>query len=532
MDFFVPGILEGAAENNVRIHGFLTWEKTKLFVKLFKATSPTERIKSLFFGNKAMREFRAGRYLVGRGVRTPGVLAVGTEKGGTGRAVLVFEKAEDTESVYRLLDRQNITEFPGLVEELSHITATLHDAKFYHRDYHAGNILAQVSADGIYDLFVIDLHRASHPRCMSGRRGLENIADLLQSVTPDADPETIRRFLVRYREHRPNVSWGLSYGEEYVTRRIVARERRRLKSRTKRCFKNSTDYFTIRSRERIFFGRREFFTDGGRNSMRALGEITALTQRIEAGEGRVIKDDTKARVILLGEREREICVKAYERLSVWERVRALFRMSRGHRSWRAARGLVIRGFSAPDPIALLIHRNCLIPTAVYLVTDSIGRQHGLELDRFILANRENREMLTRCVKAAADLLGSMHRMGVYHRDLKATNIAVRTSIEDDRPDLLLLDLDAVTFGDRVPVISMAKNLAQLYLSTPSVIDGELRRLFFSDYRNILGDEETAQHVHKALSGLVGGENILYVSPDGDVRESAAVLFQELFERQR
>jgi len=88
----------------------------------------------------------------------------------------------------------------------------------------------------------------------------------------------------------------------------------------------------------------------------------------------------------------------------------------------------------------------------------------------------------------------------------------------------------VTFGDRVPVVSMAKNLAQLYLSTPSVISGGLRRLFFSEYRGMLGDDEIAKRVCDTLPGLVRGEDILYVSPDGDVCESAAVLFQELFER--
>jgi len=417
VDFFVPEVLSETTENNVRIHGFLPWgEGTRLFVKLFKAASTVEGIKSLFFGHKAMREFKAGLYLAKRGVRTPTILAVGMEKGGGKRAVLVFEEAKGTESVHRLLGRRRITELPDILTGLSDITAVLHDARFYHRDYHVGNLLVS-SSRAIGDLLVIDLHRASHPRSMSGRRGLENIADLLQSVIPDGDPEIIQRFLVRYMEHRPDVSWELSYGMVYVARRIADRERRRLVSRTKRCFKNSTDYFTIRSKQGVLFGRREVFTGSGRDPNGAADDIITLVHRIEAGEGDVVKDDTKARVILISGQEGEVCVKAYERLSLWERIRALWRMSRGHRSWRAARGLSIRGFSVPEPIALLIRRTFLIPTAVYLVTDSIRRHTGLELDRFILEARENRETLTRCVAAVAELLGSMHRMGIYHRDL-------------------------------------------------------------------------------------------------------------------
>jgi len=476
-----------------------------------------------------MREFRAGRYLAARGVRTPVVLAVGLERGGAGRAVLVFEEAEGAESVHQLLEERGMDRLPGLLEGLSDITAVLHDAAFYHRDYHVGNILAASSGD-VGALLVIDLHRASHPRSMSGRRGLENIADLLQSVTPDGDPGIIRRFLERYLERRPDVSWELPYGVEYVSRRIAARERRRLASRTKRCFKNSTEYFTTRSRKWTLFGKRDAFKDAGRNSKEALDDVVTLVDRVGAGEGCVIKDDTKARVILLPDEEREVCVKAYERLSVWERIRALYRMSRGHRSWRAARGLSVRGFSVPNPIALVIHRTCLIPSAVYLVTDSIGNQNARELDRFILSEKENRDVLTGCVGAVAELLGSMHRMGIYHRDLKATNIAVGAPAGDDHPGLFLLDLDAVTFGDRISALSMAKNLAQLYLSTPSIIDGGLRRLFFSEYRGMLGDDETTRRVRDALPGLVRDEDILYVSPDGDVCESAAVLFQDLFER--
>lgn len=525
----MPDALAESAENNVRIHGFLPREEARLFVKLFKEAPTTECIKSLFFGHKAMREFRAGRYLAARGVRTPLVLAVGLERGGTGRAVLVFEEADGTESVHRLLEEQGMDRLPGLIEGLSDVTAALHDAAFYHRDYHVGNLLAASSGE-IGDLWVIDLHRASHPRSMSGRRGLENIADLLQSVTPDGDLGIIRQFLIQYRERRPDVSWELPEGIAYITRRIAARERRRFASRTKRCFKNSTDYVTTRSKKNILFARREAFEDVGRDREKALNDVAALVGRIGNGEGLVVKDDRKARVILLPEGEREVCVKAYERLPVWERMRALFRISRGHRSWRAARGLSIRGFLVPDPIALLIRRTCLIPTAVYLVTDSIRNHNARELDRFILSVKDNRDDLTRCVESVAKLLGSMHRMGIYHRDLKATNIAVRMVNGDNRLDLSLLDLDAVTFGDRVPVDSMAKNLAQLHLSTPSVIDCGLRRLFFSEYRGMLEDEDIGRRVCEALPGLVRGEDILYVSPVGDVCESAKAIFQELFER--
>ena len=325
----MPDVLSDTAENNVRIHGFLPWEGTRLFVKLFKAASTAEGVKALFFGRKAMREFRAGRYLAERGVPMPTILAVGVERRGS-RAVLVFEEVTDAPSVHELLEETSIDLIPGLLEGLSDITVTLHDADFYHRDYHIGNLLAP-SLGGVEDLLVIDLHRSSHPRSMSGRRGLENIADLLQSVTPGGDPSIIRRFLERYQERRRDLSWGLSEGQKYVTRRIAARERRRLKSRTKRCFKNSTDYFTARSSEWIFFGRREAFGDAGRDPRVALDEVTALIRRLDEGGGDVVKDDRKARVILLPGRDGEVCVKAYERLSLSECIRGLVKLSRGQR---------------------------------------------------------------------------------------------------------------------------------------------------------------------------------------------------------
>jgi tRNA A-37 threonylcarbamoyl transferase component Bud32 len=529
VDFFVPGLLSETVENNVRIHGFLPWEGGRLFVKLFKASPPTERIKALIFGHKAAREFRAGRYLDGRVVPTPLVLAVGIEKKGERRAILVFQEAHDTESVHRLLLEREITERPKLLEGLSKVTALLHDADFYHRDYHVGNILASVSENG-GGLLVIDLHRASHPRSMSGRRGLENIADLLQSITPGGDPAIIRQFLEGYLEHRPDVSWELSGGLEYVKRRIAARERRRLISRTKRCFKDSTEFFTIRTGSEVLFGVKGAFAGGGRDPKGAVDEINALLTRIEAGEGDVVKDDRKARVILLPGWDGEVCVKAYERPSFPEKIRALWRMSRGHRSWRAARGLSVRGFSVPGAIALLVRRSFFLPTSIFLVTDSIRRRGARELDRFILEAQDDRVLLTETVKAAACLLGSMHRKGIYHRDLKATNIAARTSGAEGDIELLLLDLDAVTFGERVSVLSMIKNLSQLHLSIPPVIDGELRRLFFSEYRDILKNDEIADRVCKGLAERVRGEDILYVSPEGDVKAPAGSIFRELFER--
>ncbi len=514
-DFTRPALL-GADENRVRIRGRLEAGGTSYFVKVFKRAGAARALKSILLGHVAKKEFSASRYLSSCGIRTPEAVAVGLSSSCEDRAVIIFREIPGALPVRDLFLGARPEEREGYLDSIARTTAQLHRASFYHRDYHGGNLLVTPDEAGRSLLWVVDLHRSSFPRDMAGANGVANIADILHSLLPALGDGDIERFLSRYRRENPSARWNDAAARQAIEERIGKIEKRRLKSRTKRCFMNSSGFFVSRSRQRVLYGRRGVSGD----------EIVGLIERFKRGGGRLIKNDTKASVALMPTDRTEICIKAYERLGPLDRIAALLGRSRGHGSWRAAQGMLLRGFDTPRHLCLVISRHFLIPRAVYLVTESIAPR--LEMDRFILDNLADgpSEARGRFATGLGSVIGSLHRAGIYHRDLKATNIAVGK--KGGGFSFSFLDLDAVSFGGSVPPLRRAKNLAQIFLSTPGVIDAGARRLFFEAYLAASGGAEEKETIARLAGDLIRGKNILYVSKSGDVIENARGLYEEIW----
>jgi tRNA A-37 threonylcarbamoyl transferase component Bud32 len=350
---------------------------------------------------------------------------------------------------------------------------------------------------------------------MSGKRGIGNIADLLHSLLPSLVDEDIDFFLSRYKAENPDARWEIEDARHLVEDRIKSIEEKRLKSRTRRCFKNSSEFTVEKRRDAVIYAARPVEID----------EIRRILRDFADGAGKVIKRDKKATIALLRSGPEEICVKAYTGLTLSEKIRAMLRSSRGHVSWRSARALNLRGFETPRQLCLVIARRLFVPRAIYLASASI--RPGLEMDRFILTKLAgNARAITSFAGALGTLVGRLHRAGVYHRDLKGTNIAVRRNGTGFA--FSLLDLDGVTFGREVSARRRAKNLAQIYLSTPGAVDAEARRGFCEAYGKALDGQGGRDAVWRRVREMVRGRDILYVGPAGDVTEDGRTLFDELW----
>jgi tRNA A-37 threonylcarbamoyl transferase component Bud32 len=511
--------LIAANENRVRLRGrYKTGGKT-YFVKVFKEAGLGRAVKSALLGHVAKKEFVASRYLTSRGIRTPDALAVGVAPRFEDRAVIVLREINGAVPVQGLFLKARPDERGKYLDAVAETTAALHRASFYHRDYHAGNLLAAADGAGAEPLWVIDLHRSSFPRDMSGARGLANIADMVHSLMPAMGRGDISRFLSRYRQGNPAARWDSAAAERVIEDRVRKIEARRVKSRTKRCFINSSSFFVSKSRMEIIYGRRGISPD----------EIGQLIGQFTRGEGRLVKKDKKASVALVKTDHTEICIKAYERLGFFGRIKAIFGRSRGHNSWRAAQGLSVRGFDVPRHLCLVIRRRLFIPQAVYLVTESMAPR--LEMGRFIVRNLADgpRDAPARFAASLGTLIGVLHRAGIYHRDLKSTNIAADNKGGDY--SFAFLDLDSVAFSRSVSMTRRAKNLSQIYLSCPGVITAGARKVFFEAYISASaasGGQGAKKTLARLVGDLVKGKDIRYVSDGGDVVEDAHGLYKELW----
>jgi len=434
------------------------------------------------------------------------------------RAVIVFrslDKSSNLDEVFRDLSGDPKKGEKGrLIGLLAEVTAKLHAASFHHRDYHAGNLLVEGRGDK-GKLVVIDLHRSSFPRRMRGKRALKNIAAVCHSLTLYFGDGDIRELLREYKRIRGDDSFDIEGALKLIKGRISKMEVRRLKSRTKRCFKNSSEFSVKKGRNHVAYLRRETKVD----------KVMGFVEEFSRGYGRTLKDDKKARIALFKWDGGDVCVKGYETLSIKEKIWAAFGRSRGHVSWRSARGLAVRGFNTPLPLALVIVRRFFVPRKIYFVTESF--RPARELDRFILgAFKESQNGKEGLLEALAGVIGSLHRMGIYHRDLKGTNIGVKR--EGGSYIFSLIDLDDVSFTSGVNVWRRARNLSQLYLSTPNMIGAGDRRAFFERYLSVTGGGAGREKIKRGVKKIVRGEELLFVSDEGDVIEDGEELFSELF----
>jgi hypothetical protein len=154
----------------------------------------------------------------------------------------------------------------------------------------------------------------------------------------------------------------------------------------------------------------------------------------------------------------------------------LFRPSRAWRSWQAGQDLVSRGIPTPQNLAFLARRRSFwshpffgfLPHETYLITAKIDPAVDLAtyvgefLPRLPLDVRRAR--IRRLTMALALLVRSLHDRSLSHRDLKASNILIRTDTIDQEDQLSLIDLVGVHLQHPLPWRRRAQNLARLSLS--------------------------------------------------------------------
>jgi tRNA A-37 threonylcarbamoyl transferase component Bud32 len=134
-------------------------------------------------------------------------------------------------------------------------------------------------------------------------------------------------------------------------------------------------------------------------------------------------------------------------------------------AWRNGHGLEVRGIATGRARAWV---------GELLVMEDAGP----DLDAWLASGFESAPDAVRCELADAlgGLLAALHRRGVYHADLKATNVAWRPGVTPR-----LLDYGSVRFARRVSRQHRIKNLAQLNAAVPDLVGAELRERALDAY---------------------------------------------------
>lgn len=254
----------------------------------------------------------------------------------------------------------------------------------------------------------------------------------------------------------------------------------------------------------------------------AMMAIDEHDRQIQSGSENVKKNAPETSISIVSiENCPVLCVKHFKYRGAGYATKGLFRPTHGLRAFRSGAYLFNHGFTAAASLALIRNSRFMITIEEWLVMLAVP--DSKELDRYLVtqirsqwSEQEKRNFLDNF----AIFLAGLHESGVFHTDLKTCNILVY-----DCPHNLvkfsLLDYDDVRlFRNGVSLKRRAKNLAQLFLSTPSAIDLDDRMKFLEQYLLACGKTNIDRHrLLEMVCNRIKGKSLLYVGPEGDISES-------------
>lgn len=225
-------------------------------------------------------------------------------------------------------------------------------------------------------------------------------------------------------------------------------------------------------------------------------------EALAAGDERVAKIARKSVVTRHG----DLVVKEHVPLGPWGRVRDRLAPYRHVTGWRNARRLLDLGVDTATPLAWLRREG-----RVFALYEDLTRLDRLDLTAFRLYAEPETASRNRLRDRVADWLGGLHRRGIYHGDLKGSNVLVREDV--DPVSLPLIDTDRVAFfpgpvDDRRRV----KNLAQLGASMPVMVTQRERLRFIRRYADVFGSGPDLRHMAKEVEAQLARKTLVVDEP--------------------
>ncbi len=467
-------------DNNVRTVLFLKPEEgasEQVFIKLYKKGDLGEKLKHLLVPSKAFSEWQKLRHFDEIGLACPKPLAFSERKrfGLLNESCLLISAIPLSFPLTEYIKKGTLpfNKKRRIVIALACLIRDLHNNNVFYRDLHGGNILIKEKGASGFELFFIDLHRAALLGKISERMKIQDIAQLCNSVLCSETERLL--FLKKYLGENGEDRKSLKSFSRKVAAKRGKRGETRIKSRSKRCLKNSSVFETIKNSNETYYGRKDF----GKKEVDEVLSLHALNK--ENNSGPILKISEKS-VITVIEREGKepLCVKEYRFVSILYLLKNLFRKSRAMKSWVAANGLMVRGIETPLPLALIEKKSGPFVIKGYIVTRFM--KEAKEVNDFInvFKGPAKRTAKLEFIKACAMVFKKLHDREIYHADLKSNNILVKDNGDGPRK-FFFIDLDRVLFGKELTFYQRTNNLAQLNASISSLMTVKDRLNFFYFY---------------------------------------------------
>jgi len=369
---------------------------------------------------KAKKEWRNWKRLHKKGVPTITPVALGVSRD---YGYLISIAHHDWTGLYESFDAAGPRHRVRLLQELGEVIRTMHRAGFYHGDLHGGNFLARWNGSRP-EVRMVDFQRGRFWG-LSHRQRLKNLADLAVSRFFDLGVRERLAFLTGY--------WGgRAAAFDFVRREgkrlewLILGRSSRVADRKVRRFRRVNKYFERLTTQKPSYKGTYFRENRDRIPPSFLSSPLVFLYRNDVD---ILKDTRSVRVV----RYRDICVKYYKRRSPKDVLKGWLGLSKGKKSFRWALALFYRRIPTPEPLCYLDGPR---GDSFYLCLFADSAEKLVEHLRDVSpAGREA------CLQALSSFLKTMFYRGVYHRDLKGSNILVRQIDRDLH--FCLIDTDGI-----------------------------------------------------------------------------------------
>jgi serine/threonine protein kinase len=201
-------------------------------------------------------------------------------------------------------------------------------------------------------------------------------------------------------------------------------------------------------------------------------------------------------------RKHSLHLKRLNRRGMEFTVKYLFQRSRAVRLFRRLIDLIERDVPTLQPVAALAERTGPFLQRSYLVTEHLDAVPFFQLwEKDIYPSGNDPARRRKIMSDVAHLAARMHKAGVYHRDLKSSNILIKA---DGEP--VIADLDGARVGASVGYRQRVRDLARLSTSLVPLANAADRHVFLREYIRVLGAGDDLKKMgrdiaHKGLSIL-------------------------------
>ena len=475
----------------------------RVFLKRDKTKDWMEYLKYLFFPSKGRKEFLIASQLERGNLNIPKPLGW-MERTRRGLVEESYYLSEAIGTGVSFIEEAAKSREPYAILQLATTVRKFQDVGLFHQDLHGGNFLWEEDS-----LFLTDLHRTKIVKHLPQKQRLWNLAHLFHSLRSMWGESEELQFLGQYFGERFDDSQKREILRRHIHPVMDRLQKRQWRSRTKRCLKESTEFTVHTERGTRYFHRRDFPMEHLR---RVLEEHRDLVRKSSSS---LIKNSPEVAVSILDNRGEKVCLKQFRYPHLWDRVKEHFRRSKGIKSWVAANGMRARGLPSLKPLALLERKNWVGMNESILFMEALVEDQ--EMDRYVLKGFVNFNKKRFFIQTFAQWLGSLHKMDLYHKDMKTCNILVAE--RGETWNFHLLDFEDILTDEKVNQKKLFRNFLQLNTSTPKIVTRSDRFRFFKEYLRLNPIVKEEKIFLRGLMKESRRRGLVYVSTHGVVKEA-------------